>query len=175
MMILCLCLWLSGDGINPGDTLWVGYGMAKGYGLPFASKMEVLKAREIMMKEVRVILSDNKKYYLKADFTDDYAFREDPYLKYDFTPEQWDQVASGLIHVGMSQEIFLCIMPMATEIHQVDHRMGVIESWLYRDEPVVLFGSRAANPPSAIYYFQNGFLVYAVDNKSVASALTANK
>ncbi|MCB1041984.1 MAG: hypothetical protein KDC35_03545 [Acidobacteria bacterium] len=161
MKWLALTLICS-TGIQPGDAIWVGHGMAVGYGLPFGQKMTVVKARELIMKEVRVVLDDHRKYYLKADFGDDYAFREDPHGKYDFTDQQWRQIENGTIQIGMTLQVFLCIRPRADERYVTDNPHGPIECWVYRDEPVNLWGATEQNPPTAIYYFQNERLVYAI-------------
>lgn len=164
-MIACLAgilLSWGGVGLEPGQEIWVGHGMAKGYGMPFATKLTVVKARELIMKEVRVILSDGKKYYLKADFGDDYAFREDPFQKYPFSEREWEMVQQGVIQVGMRKELFLCIKPRPDEVSQTAHPDGAIECWIYRDEPRDLFGSFEQNPPTSIFYFQNDVLVYSI-------------
>jgi hypothetical protein len=146
--------------LKVGDHIWVGSGMASGFNLPFGQKLTVKKVRVLFMKEARIYFEELKKrYYLRTDFGDSYAFREDPGTKYHYTPEQWEVIRRGEISKGMSKTMFLCIKPKSEEIHYQTNPAGPIEQWIYRENPVDMFGSREANPPTEIYYFQNDVLI----------------
>ena len=165
-LLLCLCQFPRGPVVEeqpflqPGDAIWVGAGMAKGFHLPFGKKLTVKKVRVLFMKEARLYFNElPKRYYLRTDFGDNYAFREDPDLKYDYSPEQWEAIRRGEVHKGMSKRMFLCIRAKSEEIHYQTNPRGPIEQWIYRENPVGLFGDREANPPTEIYYFQNDVLI----------------
>ena len=147
--------------LKPGDTIWVGHGMAKGYNLPFGKKLTVKKIRIMFRLEARLFFEgSNRKYYLRTDFSDNYAFREDPRQKYSFTPEEWYTMRQGTITEGMSKELFLCIRRRAPEIHYQTNPAGPVEQWIYRDNPTSMYGMGVENPPTAIYYFQNDQLIH---------------
>jgi hypothetical protein len=146
--------------LQPGDPLWVGWGMARGYNLPFGEKLTVAKVRLLFMHEARLRFEGiDRRIYLRTDFGPDYAFRTDPEKTYAFTPEQWQSIREGRITVGMSKEMFLCIKPKAREVHYQPNPAGPIEQWIYRDNPREMYGDRSQNPPTAIYYFQNDVLI----------------
>ncbi len=146
--------------LKPGDHIWVGYGMAKGYDLPFAKRLTVKKLRYMFMAEVRVVFEEYpRRFYLRADFGPDYAFRGEPFKTFDFTEEQWEDIKQGVITVGMSKTMFLCIKPKSKEIHYQTSPDGPLEQWLYREHPTELFGSAKQNPPTGVYYFQDDILV----------------
>ena len=162
--LFLLALALGGEGepfLQPGDPLWVGHGMAEGYGLPFLAKLTVKKVRYLIMNEARVVFEENPKrpYYLRTDLGPNYAFLTDPRQTYAFTPEQWEDIRRGRIEIGMSKLMFLCIKPRPEEAFTVADEKGPIEQWVYRAEPVQLFGDLKQNPPTNIYYFQNNVLV----------------
>ena len=144
-----------------GGHIWVGSGMADGYGLTFGQKLTIKKVRVLFMKEARIVFEEipDRRYYMRTDFGPFYAFVEDPDTLYDFSPEKWEEIRRGVIEEGMSKINFLCIRPKAEEIHYQTNPRGPIEQWIYRENPRGLYGSRAQNPPTAIYYFQNDVLI----------------
>ena len=160
--LLALALVGSGleIGLQPGQHLWVGHGMARGYDLPFGQKLTIKRVRVLLSQEARLVFEEYpRRFYLRADFADNYAFRGDPYTTYDLTDSQWQDVRAGHITLGMSKRIFLLIRERPEEINRQEDPGGPVEQWIYRDEPSALFGRREQNPPTAIYYFQNDILI----------------
>ena len=146
--------------LQPGDHIWVGYGMAKGYHLPFRKKLTVKKARYLFMKEIRVVFVEYpQRFYLRSDFGPSYAFWSDPAENYSFSPEQWETIRRGSITVGMHKNLFLMVMPKSEEIHSQPGSGDPVEQWIYREHPKELYGSFQENPPTHIYYFQNDILI----------------
>ena len=171
LLAFTLCWWLPGETelaplrqeaerFKPGDVIWVGHGMAKGYNLPFRQKLTIKKARYLFMKEIRVVFEEYpRRFYLRADFGPNYAFRADPRQTYSFSPEQWENIRRGSISIGMSKDLFLLVMPKSEEIHVRPDPDGDVEQWIYREHPKDLYGSFKENPPTQIYYFQNDILI----------------
>jgi len=163
LLYLCACLPNGGEEqafLAVGDHLWVGYGMARGYDLPFGERLTVRKVRVLFMKESRIYFEGYpQRYYLRTDFADDYAFREDPRKKYDFSEAQWEMIRKGEIRIGMSMTMFLLIWPRSQEIELSADGNGPIEQWLYREKPIELYGTRELNPPTHLFFFQKGTLV----------------
>ncbi|CAM2064315.1 hypothetical protein SCOR_03030 [Sulfidibacter corallicola] len=167
MTLVCFLLlpaFMGGDAepfLEKGDTLWVGRGMAEGYRLTFLKPLTVKSVRVLFMKEARVRFHEipGRRFYLRTDFGDDYAFRTNPRDTYPFTPDQWSAIQAGRIRLGMSKSMFLCIMPKSEEIHVQRDAEGPVEQWIYRKEPVQLFGAGQQNPPVAVYFFRNEVLV----------------
>ncbi len=146
--------------LNQGDPLWVGRGMALGFNLPFGKRLTVKRVRVLLGQEFRLVFEEYpRRFYLRTDFGPDYAFREDPKESFDFSEEQWAAIIEGRIEVGISKKMFLCIKPRAHEIHVREDPGGPIEQWIYRANPVQLFGADEQNPPTHIYYFQKDFLI----------------
>lgn len=143
-----------------GDQLWVGRGMARGYGLTFGERLTVRRVRVLLGQEFRLVFEEYpRRFYLRTDFGPDYAFRADPEQSFEFSEEQWATIKEGRIQVGISKRMFLCILPKPAEIHVRQDPEGAVEQWIYRANPTELFGSDQQNPPTHIYYFQNDFLI----------------
>ena len=168
LALCCLCLLapfaVQDEAEEPflkvGDHLWVGLGMANGYGLRFGQRLTVKKVRVLFMKEARMVFVEHpERLYLRTDFGDDYAFRQDPRQKYAFSEATWSTILAERIEVGMTLEVFLCIRPRSEEIHRQEQPDGPVEQWIYREHPVSLYGNRELNPPTHIYYFQDGVLI----------------
>jgi len=166
--MILLLVWLATDPVSapepvfaPGDHIWVGRGMAEGYGLDFGRKLTILKVRVLFMKEARMVFAEipGRRYYMRTDFGPFYAFREDPEHSERYTPEEWETIRRGEITVGMSKDLFLHIRPRTQEINVIRHPEGTIEQWIYRENPRDLYGTRAENPPTEVYYFQNEVLI----------------
>ena len=164
-MLLPLLVFLSAYGdlegfLKPGDHIWVGIEMARGYQLPFGKRLTIKKIRVLLQQEARIVFEEYpRRYYLRTDFGNSYAFRENPYEHFDFSDEQWQNIKQERVHIGMSKEVFLCIKPKAEEIHLIGDPGGTIEQWIYREEPIILFGRTKNNPPTHIYFFQNDRLI----------------
>ena len=133
--------------LQPGDPLWVGHGMARGYDLPFGKKLTVKKVRILFMMEARVVFEEYpRRFYLRTDFGQDYAYRNDPKNHYQFSPEQWETIRRGTITVGMEKQMFLLIKPKSEEIHYQTNPRGPIEQWIYREHPRILYGATEPKP-----------------------------
>ncbi len=162
VVLLTALLWMGEkeDFLKPGDHIWVGHGMAEGYGLPFGKKLTIKKVRVLIMKEARVVFEEYpNRYYLRTDFPASYAFREEPKQTYGLTPEEWETIRRGEITLGMSKRMFLMIKPKSDEIFYRYGAGSPIEQWIYREHYKPLYGKTYQNPPTNIYFFQDDVLI----------------